>query len=280
MSGNKDFSSRRYFVARLKPFAQPLFWLPLGIFSLALIGFWAYQQNPEWLGSVLEQPGISLEEEEAPVNQITNSPPFTAESPAVTPANPVNNNNVAPNSPTSPQPFNPLNTNTNTNNNQRPSLFAPLMPPIKQNTAPTNRKSLQPIQIRPITGGSTDYPLQREIENRLRTSNSNNSPNPNPAGNPNPVTSQNNYSPYQNLQPVPSGNNPNSGQIPYPANQSNYYQAPVYQAPVYGNQPNITGYPNQGVPPNYNGNPNQVPPQSPNRGFTIQQPIDARSPGY
>jgi hypothetical protein len=34
------------------------------------------------------------------------------------------------------------------------------------------------------------------------------------------------------------------------------------------------------MPPNNNGIPNQVPPQTTNRGFTIQQPIDTRSSGY
>lgn len=279
MSGYKDSSSTRYFLARLKPFAQPLFWLPLGIFSLSLIAFWVYQQNPEWLGSVLDTPGMSLEEQETPANQITDTPPPTAVPPAVTP---TNNNTAPPNAPVSTEPFNPLNTNINTNgnNNQKPSLFAPLMPPIKQNPAPTTGKSLQPIQVPPITGNTSNYPLQREIENRSRTSNLNNSPNPNPRGNPNQVTPQGNYPSYQNVQPVPYGSNPNPNPVPYSSNQPNYYQPPVYQAPVYGNQPNVTGYPNQGVPPSYNGNPNQLPPQTVNRGFTIQQPIDARSPGY
>ena len=113
----------RYFLAGLKPFAQPLFWLPLGIFSLALIGFSIYQQNPEWLGSVLDTPGMSLEEREIQTKQITDAP---LPSPATMPATPANNNTAPPNEPASPQPFNPL--NTHPNNNQKPSLFAPLMP--------------------------------------------------------------------------------------------------------------------------------------------------------
>jgi hypothetical protein len=280
MSDYKDSSSMRYFLASLKPFARPLFWLPLGLFSLSLIAYWLYQQNPEWLGSVLDQPQISLEEEDTPTNEITNTPAATSLPPTV---NPANKNTTLPNSPTSTAPFNPFNTNninTNTNNPQKPSLFAPLMPPVKQNTAPTTSKSLQPIQIRPITGDSSNYPLQREIENRSRISNLNNSPNPNLVGNPNQVPIQSNP-PYQNFQPTPYGNNPNPSQVPYSTNQPNYYQPPVYQTPVYGNQSNVNSYPNQGIAPNYNGAiPNQVPPQNINRGFTIQQPIDARSPDY
>jgi hypothetical protein len=34
------------------------------------------------------------------------------------------------------------------------------------------------------------------------------------------------------------------------------------------------------MPPNNNGTPNQVPPQSINRGFSIQQPINTRPSGY
>ncbi len=79
-------------------------------------------------------------------------------------------------------PFNPL--NTNPDKNQKPSLFAPLMPQTKQNQAPKASKSLQPIQLRPISGDSSNYPLQREIENRSRTANLNNSPNLNPGGSP------------------------------------------------------------------------------------------------
>jgi hypothetical protein len=276
MSDYKDSSSMRYFLAGLKPFAQPLFWLPLGIFSLALIGFSIYQQNPEWLGSVLDTPGMSLEEREIQTKQITDAP---LPSPATMPATPANNNTAPPNEPASPQPFNPL--NTNPNNNQKPSLFAPLMPQTKQNQAPKASKTLQPIQVQPISGNNSNYPLQREIENRSRTTNLNNSPNLNPGGNPNQVNPQGNYSPYQqNTQPLPSWNNANPNPVPGSSNQSNYYQPPVYQAPVYGSQPNVTGYPNQGMPPNNNGIPNQVPPQTTNRGFSIQQPIDTRSSGY
>ena len=276
MSDYKDSSSMRYFLAGLKPFAQPLFWLPLGIFSLALIAFWVYQQNPEWLGSVFDTPGVSLEEQEIQADQITDAPPTTA---VPLPAIPANNNTAPLNKPTSTQPFNPL--NTNTNDNQKPSLFPPLMPPVKPNPVPNASKSLQPIQVRPISGDTSNYPLQREIANRSRTANSNNYPNLNPGGNPNQVNPQGNYSPYQqNTQPLPSQNNANPNPVPGYSNQSNYYQPPVYQPPVYGSQTNVTGYPNQGMPPNNNGTPNQVPPQSINRGFSIQQPINTRSSGY
>jgi len=276
MSGYKDSSSMRYFLAGLKPFAQPLFWLPLGIFSLALIAFWVYQQHPEWLGSVLDTPGMSLEEREIQADQITDAPPPTA---VPLPAIPANNNTAPLKKPASTQPFDPL--NTNTDNNQKPSLFAPLMPPTKQNQAPKASKSLQPIQVRPISGDTSNYPLQREIENRSRTVNSNNSPNLNPGGNPNPVNPQRNYSPeQQNVPPPRSWNNANPNPVSGSSNPSNYYQPPIYQDPVYGNQPNVTGYPNQGMPPNNNGTPNQVPPPSNNRGFSIQQPINARPSGY
>jgi len=266
----------RYFLAGLKPFAQPLFWLPLGIFSLALIALWVYQQNPEWLGSVLDTPGMSLEEREIRANQITDTPlPSTVPLPAI----PAHNNTARLNKPASTQPFNPL--NTNPDKNQKPSLFAPLMPQTKQNQAPKASKSLQPIQVQPISGNNSNYPLQREIEKRSRTANLNNSPNLNPGGNPNQVNPQGNYSPdQQNVPPLPFQNNANPNPVPGSSNQSNYYQPPVYQAPVYGNQPNVTGYPNQEMPPNNNGTPNQVPPQTTNRGFTIQQPINTRSSGY
>lgn len=280
MSGYKDSSSMRYFLASLRPFARPLFWLPLGLFSLSLIGFWVYQQNPQWLGSVFDQPQISIENEDIPTNEITTTPPSTSLTPGTAPNAPQNNNTAPLNSPTNTAPFNPLNINTNNNgnNSQKPSLFAPLMPPIKQNTVSTPSKSLQPIQIRPITGDSGDYPLQRAIQNRSQGSNYvNNSPNPYSVGNPNQSPSQTNQS-AQGYQPTPYGNNNiNPGQVPANVNQPGYYQAPVY-----GNQPNVTGYPNQGMPPNSNGaNPYQVPTQNINRGnFTIQQPIDAQSSGY
>ncbi|GBF53553.1 hypothetical protein N0824_01408 [Microcystis sp. 0824] len=276
MSDYKDSSSMRYFLAGLKPFAQPLFWLPLGIFSLALIAFSIYQQNPEWLGSVFDTPGMSLEESEIQTDQITDTSPPTA---VPLPAIPANNNTARPGRAASTQPFDPL--NTNPNDNQKPSLFAPLMPQTKQNQPPKASKTLQPIQLRPISGDTINYPLQREIENRSRTTNLNNSPNLNPGGNPNQVNPQGNNSPgQQNVPPLPSQNNTNPNPVPGSSNQSNYYQPPVYQAPVYGSQPNVTGYPNQGMPPNNNGTPNQVPPQTTNRGFTIQQPIDTRSSGY
>ncbi|AVQ70717.1 hypothetical protein MTo_03686 [Microcystis aeruginosa NIES-1211] len=276
MSDYKDSSSMRYFLAGLKPFAQPLFWLPLGIFSLALIGFSVYQQNPEWLDSVLDTPGMSLEEREIRANQITDAPPPTA---LPLPAIPAHNNTARPNKPAPTQPFNPL--NTNPDNNEKPSLFAPLMPQTRQNQAPKASKSLQPIQVRPISGDTSNYPLQREIENRSRTANLNNSPNLNPGGSPNQVNPQGNNSPdQQNVQAPPSWNNTNPNPVRASSNPSNYYQPPVYQPPVYGSQPNVTGYPNQGMPPSNNGTPNQVPPPSINRGFTIQQPINARPSGY
>jgi len=276
MSDYKDSSSMRYFLAGLKPFAQPLFWLPLGIFSLALIAFSIYQQNPEWLGSVFDTPGKSLEEREIESNKITDTPLPTA---VPLPAIPANNNTARPGRPASTQPFDPL--NTNPNDNQKPSLFAPLMPPVKPNPVPNASKGLQPIQVQPISGNNSNYPLQREIEKRSRTANLNNSPNLNPGGNPNQVNPQGNYSPdQQNVPPLPFQNNANPNPVPGSSNQSNYYQPPVYQAPVYGNQPNVTGYPNQEMPPNNNGTPNQVPPQTTNRGFTIQQPINTRSSGY
>jgi hypothetical protein len=71
-----------------------------------------------------------------------------------------------------------------------------------------------------------------------------------------------------------SWNNANPNPVSGSSNQSNYYQPPVYQPPIYGSQPNVTGYANQGMPPNNNGTPNQVPPQTTNRGFSIQQPIN------
>jgi hypothetical protein len=276
MSGYKDSSSMRYFLAGLKPFARPLFWLPLGIFSLALMAFWIYQQNPQWLGSVLDTPKMSLEEREILTDQITDAPPPIA---VPLPAIPADNNTAPLRKPSSTGTFDPL--NPNPNNNQEPSLFTPLMPQTKPNPVPKASKSLQPIQVQPISGNNSNYPLQREIENRSRTTNFNNSPNLNPGGNPNQVNPQGNYSPYQqNVPPLPSQNNANPNPVPGSSNPSNYYQPPVYQAPVYGNQPNVTGYPNQGMPPNNNGNPNQVPPQGINRGFSIQQPINAQPSGY
>ncbi|MFM7477058.1 MAG: hypothetical protein ACKO2T_15455, partial [Microcystis aeruginosa] len=246
MSDYKGSSSMRYFLAGLKPFAQPLFWLPLGIFSLALIAFSIYQQNPEWLGSVFDTPGMSLEEREIESNKITNTPLPTA---VPLPAIPANNNTARPRKPTSTQSLDPL--NTNRNDGQKPSLFAPLMPPVKPNPVPKASKSLQPIQVRPISGDTSNYPLQREIANRSRTANLNNSPNLNPGDNPNQVNPQGNYSPeQQNVQPLPPQNNANPNPVPGSSKQSNYYQPPVYQPPVYGSQTNVTGYPNRGMPPN------------------------------
>lgn len=266
----------RYFLAGLKPFARPLFWLPLGIFSLALMAFWVYQQNPQWLGSVSDTQRMSLEEREILADQITDSPPPIA---VPLPAISVDNNTAPLRKPSSTGTFDPL--NTNPNNNQEPSLFAPLMPQTKPNSVPKASKSLQPIQVQPISGNNSNYPLQREIEKRSRTANLNNSPNLNPGDNPNQVNPQGNYSPYQqNVPPLPFQNNANPNPVPGSSNQSNYYQPPVYQAPIYGNQPNVTGYPNQEMPPNNNGTPNQVPPQTTNRGFSIQQPINAQPSGY
>lgn len=264
MSDHKNSSSMRYFLAGLKPFAQPLFWLPLGIFSLALIAFWLYQHNPEWLGSVSDSTGMSLEEREIKADQITDSPP-----PAAVPLPAIPVNTALPNEPVSTQTFDPL--NPNPNNHQKPSLFAPLMPPTRQNQAPKASKSLQPIQVRPISGDTSNYPLQREIENRYLNSRSNASQ----------VNPQGNFSPeQQSVPPLPSWNNANPNSVSGFSQQSNYYQLPVYGARVYDNQPNGTGYPNQGMPPNNNRTPNQVPPPSINRGFTIQQPINTRSSGY
>ena len=273
MSDYKDFSSIRYFLAGLKPFAQPLFWLPLAIFSLALTAFWAYQRNPQWLGSVLDTPGMSLEEREIRANQITDAPP-----PIVVPlpAIPADNRLKKPDSTGT---FDPL--NTNPNDNQQPSLFTPLMPQTKPNPVPKASKSLQPIQVQPISGNNSNYPLQTEIENRLRTANSNNSPNLNSGGNLNQANPQANYAPdQQNVPPLPSQNNANPNPVLGSSNQSPVYQPPVYQAPIYGNQPNVTSYPNQGIPPNNSGNLNQVPSQTTNRGFSIQQPINAQPSGY
>lgn len=265
MSDHKDSSSMRYFLAGLKPFARPLFWLPLGILSLALITFSAYQRNPESLSPVSDSPGVSLEEWEIQADRINDSP-----SPAAVPLPATTNNNTATsNKPTSTQTFEP--SNTNPNNNKKPSLFAPLVAPTKQNQTPKASKSLQPIQVGPISGDTSNYPLQREIGNRYLNSKSN----------PSQVNPQGNSSPdQQNVPPLPSWNNTNPNPVSGSSNQSNYYQPPVYQAPVYGNQPNVTGYPNQGITPNNNGTPNQVPPQTTNRGFTIQQPINTRSSGY
>ena len=68
-------ASLRYFKARLKPLANPLFWAPPTILALLTVSIWQYQQHPEWLNTALDQP-------EAPPTATNQAPSNPAVSPA------------------------------------------------------------------------------------------------------------------------------------------------------------------------------------------------------
>jgi hypothetical protein len=283
MSVPKDSSSMRYFWASLRPLGRPLFWVPLGLASLSLIGYWQYQQNPDWLSGVREQPGISIEEndlktETIPPNSVnsTTIAPSTSRPSAINrpaPIQPADNLERADQADSDPTntllaPITP--TSNPRSQKSSSSLFLPLLPTLKQNSAPSPTKSLQPIQIPPTTDDGNNYPLQREIENLSRGP-SNNSPD-NPATNSNPQV----YRPNQ--VPTVSDSVPSNYQ-PY-RNNPNVGQGIPPQIPTNNTQPNTTGYPNQGTQPSYGTNPYQVPTQTQTQGYTIQPPINARSSGY
>jgi hypothetical protein len=267
MMSNREDPSKRYFWASLKPLGQPLFWLPLGVLSLCLLAFWQYQQNPNWLKSIGEQPKISIEDEDRVPLSSPDSTPNVVTSPIPSPSL-VNQNNaenqeetddMGTSDPISTLTSNPLN---NRNKNKRPSLFLPLLPKVNQNANPNTVKPLQPIQIAP-PANDTNYPLQGAIDNlsrpnttdpNLRTGTPNQPPiDPNTARYQSPSTPST-YSPYSN-SPNPGLNSP-------------------YQPPVYNSQPaNPTVMSNP--------NPSPVPTEPPRtQGYTIQRPIDARSNGY
>jgi hypothetical protein len=283
MSDREKFSSTRYFWASLRPLGRPLFWLPLGILSFSLLAYWQYQQNPNWIETLREQPRISIEDEDTPP-AARNDETAPADSPAPIAAPPATDDSAPSAEATeNTAPGDPLstitgNSGTTGGKKRNSSLFLPLLPTVKQNSTPSSVKPLAPIQVAPASGNN-DYPLQGAIDNLNRSPRATDNP---PTANPNiysPNQAPTGGNSYQ--APVPTTNAP-YGYNPNPAPAVN----PGYQAPTYGTQPGApTGYPNQVPQAGYNNPGNYNPgnyqaPQTPTRNYTIQRPIDARSSGY
>jgi hypothetical protein len=267
MMSNREDPSTRYFWASLRPLGRPLFWLPLGVFSLCLLVFWQYQQNPDWLKSIGEQPKISIEDEDRVPASSPDGAPDVVSSPTPSPS-PVDQNNAENTEETddtgTSAPISTLNGNTlnNRNKNQKPSLFLPLLPQVKQNANPSTVKPLPSLPNLP-PANDTNYPLQGAIDNLSR----------NNATDANPRTDTPNQPPSnQNTDRYPSPSTP-STYSPYGTSPNPGLNSP-YQPPVYNSQPaNPTG--------TLNPNPSPVPTEPPRtQGYTIQRPIDARSSGY
>lgn len=291
MSAHKDSSSLRYFLAGLRPLGRPLFWLPMGLLSLILLGYWQYEQNPRWLGINPSSPTISIENEipEVPP-EIANPSAADAENlpplPYSSRAKDLSRSNRSPSdsgesqeTATTLDPLAPFTGNTN-QKDRKSSLFLPLLPTVKRTPAPSTVRGLQPLQVAPPAGNDDNYPLQRALENSAR--NSSNYPNNSPSG----LDAGGN-----NRAPAPAPAMPNyQPAVPPATTYQPYGNAPVPgqgidRVPTLGTQPNPTGYPNQGAPPVYgNSNPYPAPSQTQTdiqtRGYSIQPPIDARPSGY
>ncbi|GFE67688.1 hypothetical protein [Chroococcus sp. FPU101] len=243
MNNSENNSSMRYLLARLKPFGRLAFWGPLGLLSLGLIFYWQYQQHPEWLIQITDQPETLdsyFRSPSVPVAQ-----PNVAQPDAQTPQTGTNNPNdgnwatewkkgltqeqVMPYSLNNSKNLNKINNPSQIQNNQSSSsLFRPLLPPVRSNNQPAT--SIRPYQVPTAPTASENY-LKTAVD-QIPRSNSSSYYNTNVA----PVNSgQPPYNPYpsysgvnQPVNPTVNGDQPPTGYAAPPT------AAPSYQPPSYG----------------------------------------------
>ncbi|PSF38151.1 hypothetical protein C7H19_06680 [Aphanothece hegewaldii CCALA 016] len=280
----------RYLLASLKPFARLTFWGPLGLLSLGLIFYWQYQQHPEWLNQITEQPETLDSYFRSP--SVPSNQPNAVAPNAQTPQNATND----PNNPDQGQwatewkkgltqqqiiPYsinqtkNPDQSINNPQKTQTSTLFRPLLPPVKQSNQPPAAVKPYQVQSAPI---SENY-LKTAVE-QIPTSNRSSYYNTNVA----PVNSgqpYNTYNPNQSYQgvnqPVNQPVNPavTGYQPPYSGGYANPpVAAPGYQPPNYGSvyaRPNNPAY----------AVPQTQPRVSPNQpGYQVQPTITPRAAGF
>ncbi len=291
MSTHKDNSSVRYFLAGLKPLGRPLFWAPLGLFSLALIFYWQYNQQPALLNRTIDedQPQQNLDRvvngepdmTQVPLNDLVSTDINDLQAQQAAKANQkkaqqapqLNPNQVwrfnQPNQNTKNKNnnasslFSPLVQNNQSGSNSNSSLFVPLMPQIRQNSQANNtRTPLQPIEVTPPSSSTRQSALQSAMNN-LPTSGYN-TPRYNNSGNsPTPANSYNTGgAPAPNYQPNYAQNRyyqPNSPySTPSGQNQGNYNSSSSNPAPSNVYQDGYQGGYGQSQPqtaPTYNNPP-------------------------
>lgn len=294
---HSENSSMRYLLARLKPFGRFTFWAPLGMLSLGLIFYWQYQQHPEWLNQINDQPETldsyfrppsipgqpSITQPNAPVPQsATNDPKKSTDGNWATEwKKELTQEQIIPYSINNAKNADGKSINT-PQNTQTSTLFRPLLPPVKpSNQAPTAVKPYQ-VKSAPI---SENY-LKTAID-RIPTSNPSSYYNTNVApvypgqpyniNNPNPSYSGIN----QPVNPTVTGYQPptNTGY----ANPSG--GAPGYQNPSYGSSYARPSVPTYAPPQTYQQPTNSSGVPIPNNsatqsGYQIQPRINARPAGY
>jgi hypothetical protein len=262
MNHSENNASMRYLLARLKPFGRFVFWGPLGLLSLGLIFYWQYQQHPEWLNQITDQPET--------LDNYFRSPSVPVSQPGITqpnaqvPQSPTND----PNSPNdgnwatewkkglTQEQIIPYSINNAKNaggksinppqSTQTSTLFSPLLPPVKSsNQAP----AIKPYQVQsaPI---SENY-LKTAID-QIPTSNPSSYYNTNvaPVYPGQPYT----YNPNQSYSGVNQPVNPSvtGYQSPYNTGYPNpQAAAPGYQTPNYGSSYARPSVPTYAPPQNY-----------------------------
>lgn len=265
MNHSENNSSMRYLLARLKPFGRMAFWGPLGLLSLGLIFYWQYQQHPEWLTQITDQPETLDSYFRSPSVPVTD--PNVTQSEAQAPQTGTNADDgswatewkkgltqeqVMPYSVNNSKNLNKINTSSQQQNNQSASsLFRPLLPPVRPNNQPYTE--IKPYQVPTAAPPSENY-LKTAVDQI-------------PTSNP---------SSYYNTNVAPV----NSGQLPYsgvnqPVNPAvNGYQPPTGYAVPPAAAPGFT------APPSYGSTyARPIPPQPYAPSTSSQQPYNPSGVG-
>lgn len=264
-------SSFRYFLARFKPFGNFMFWGPLTILGLLSFAIWQYSNHPEWLSGIREQlPTL----EDSYVENQTNLPTNPQ---LKQPLGQQNSNLLYPQSNNSNQlaPFpslkkkNEANTQkinsdlTNSDQQQKSSLFKPLFPNVKSDNSLVESSSIKPVKPTLIPG---ENHLQQAIENKTKAGsnpnyatssetlpdlNINNRSSFSKPGVSQQLTNNNNFVqpvqpsiqpyqvPYNNYSPQPQPQQIQSQPAPYQVPYNNYPTQP--QTNSFSGQSNPTG---------------------------------------
>lgn len=281
MNHSENNASMRYLLARLKPFGRFTFWGPLGLLSLGLIFYWQYQQHPEWLNQITDQPETLDNYFRSP--SVPESQPNITQPNAQVPPTAVNE----PNSSTggnwatewkkglSQEQIIPYSINNSKNTGSKSvsppqstetsTLFRPLLPPVRPSSQESTAVKPYKVQSAPI---SENY-LKTAID-RVPTSNPSSYYNTNVA----PAYPGQSYTPNPSYSGVNQPVNPTVTGYPNPP-----AAAPNSQTPSYGSSYARPSVPTYAPPTNPSGA--GITGNSANQsGYPVQPTINARPGGY
>lgn len=259
-------SSFRYFLAGLQPFGSVLFWGPLTFFGLCFFLIWQYQNNPEWLSEIIEQPETI---EDMLIDERANNSPQISESFNFDEGEQQESENWEQlyQSPIVNDEDEGINPNQSSNNTNQPetssnSLFQPLFPKVSNPNSNLTR-------IEPVKPSSRlpENHLQKSIERNAQSYsnlNDNTSDNSNSTGYQLNIDNQAAFGQGQshNNYNLPTQSPLNAYQVPYSINNNYGDQS----QPITGGQNNYNNIPSQ------SSNPYQIPTQ-PNHNNNQQNNI-------